>query len=107
MHIAGGVRRTILCANGVGPSFDPTKLNSDEFVFVDLKRFIDATIAGIERWLETYKSDPTQLSDFVMRYDKIVSDVRLDHVALTTTPLERQGSFFNSGPARQGKTLNS
>ncbi|WP_444889499.1 hypothetical protein [Microbulbifer sp. DLAB2-AA] len=60
----------------VGPRGTPTQSDHETtyFNFADL---IFVVQNAIENWLKTYVIDPHKLSDFVKRYDRVISDSRM------------------------------
>lgn len=81
--ISGKVGRISFYA-GELPSGFPNKFDdSNHFSLMDL---IKAVAKSLEKWFETYNKVKSKFSDFVDRYDKIYSDVRLNVIKFGPMP---------------------
>lgn len=55
---------------------------TDEGKYFNLKHLIDIVLSGVEKWTESYNSNPSKFKNFIERYDRIVSDSRYQKVTV-------------------------
>lgn len=64
----------------VGSISQPIPASPSGVKYFNLKGLIDAIVAAVSRWVESYNSKPDKLIDFVYRYDLTISDARVAYL---------------------------
>ncbi|WP_016955774.1 hypothetical protein [Catenovulum agarivorans] len=75
----GSVARLVSYVGVLPPN---VQLNKEEAKYYDLNALIHEFGQACNRWIQTYSDDPKKFSSFVERYDLVVSDARMLHIAI-------------------------
>jgi hypothetical protein len=71
--LSGRVRRLVFY---VGNLPESTPIEDETAKYFSLNDLIDAIISALQRWFLSFNENPSKMEDFIIRYDRILSDTR-------------------------------